>query len=97
MQVSPEHIKDYYVNWSKLVVNRIEELKQLKPSRTYSDYWSIDTLNVVGVNAVRNFISNYNPGPNVVDIGAGVGGTCRVLAAEYGCNPVGIEFVPELV
>ena len=38
-------------------------------------------------------MDKWHPGPVIVDIGAGMGGTCRILAAEYGCEPIGIEYV----
>jgi len=37
------------------------------------------------------------PGMHVLDAGAGLGGTARVLAAEHGCRVTGIDLTPEYV
>jgi SAM-dependent methyltransferase len=42
-------------------------------------------------------MDKYKPGNKIVDIGAGLGGPCRMLAEEYGCTPIGLEYVMENV
>jgi len=38
------------------------------------------------------FMKTYTPGPDILDIGAGLGGLCRTLAEEYNSNPIGVEY-----
>lgn len=41
--------------------------------------------------------AGLKPGEKVVDLGSGLGGPSRVLAAEFGCDVTGIDLSPEFV
>jgi SAM-dependent methyltransferase len=38
-------------------------------------------------------MDTYSPGKKVLDIGAGLGGSCRMIHAEYGSEPIGLEYL----
>jgi len=42
-------------------------------------------------------MKKYNPGPVIIDVGAGMGGTCRHFAQEYNATPIGIEYTQNFV
>jgi len=42
-------------------------------------------------------MKKYTPGPKIVDVGAGMGGACRILAEEYGAEPIGIEYTQTFI
>jgi len=50
-------------------------------------------LNVVQAKSVRYWMDKYTVGNKIVDVGAGLGGPCRVLQCEYGREVHGLEYV----
>jgi ubiquinone/menaquinone biosynthesis C-methylase UbiE len=41
--------------------------------------------------------AGLQPGMRVLDVGCGLGGACRLLASEYGCDVTGIDITPDYV
>jgi hypothetical protein len=50
-------------------------------------------INFTGCSGLDEFMRKYTPGPVIVDVGAGMGGACRVLHQEFNMTPIGIEYV----
>ncbi len=42
-------------------------------------------------------LAGIRPGTKVLDLGSGLGGPARMLAAEYGCTVTGVDLVPGFV
>jgi len=42
-------------------------------------------------------MKKYNPGPVIIDVGAGMGGTCRHFAQEFNATPIGIEYTQSFI
>lgn len=68
-----------------------------KPS--HRDLWPYDQLHGRGIVATREHAqqAGIRPGMHVLDLGCGIGGTARFLAAECGCRVTGIDLTPEFV
>lgn len=41
--------------------------------------------------------ANIYPGQKVLDVGCGIGGPCRMLADEFGCEVTGVDLTPEYI
>jgi hypothetical protein len=41
-------------------------------------------VNVTGTAGIHDFATKYDIGPVVLDVGAGLGGSCRLLHSKYG-------------
>lgn len=59
----------------------------------------IDEFHVRGREVSRELaaIADLRPGMRVLDVGCGLGGACRLLADEYGCEVTGIDITPDYV
>jgi len=66
-------------------------------SLTRDDLTVFDEFHVKGRRATRELaaISDIEPGIRLLDIGCGVGGPARTLAAEWGCRVIGLDIVEE--
>lgn len=66
---------------------------------TLDDLSRFDQLHAGGQEATRVLakLAGLKPGMAVIDIGSGVGGPARTLAAEFGCHVVGIDITEEYV
>ena len=64
---------------------------------TREDIASFDEFHIRGLDATREVadIAGVADDDRVLDVGCGVGGPARTLAAEYGCDVVGIDLVEE--
>lgn len=64
---------------------------------TREDLANLDEIHIRGLEATRELgaLADLKPGQRVLDIGSGVGGPARTLAAEFGCEVVGLEIVGE--
>jgi SAM-dependent methyltransferase len=64
---------------------------------TREDLGSIDQLHGGGIEATRVLarLAGVKPGTHVLDIGSGLGGPARTLAAEFGATVVGIDLTEE--
>lgn len=63
------------------------------------DLSPVEHMHTGGLSATRQLLAGMNlkPGMHVVDIGCGIGGTAREIAARYGARVTGIDLTPELV
>jgi MPBQ/MSBQ methyltransferase len=64
---------------------------------TREDLAPYDELHIGGREATRALarLAGLQPGMAVLDVGAGIGGPARTLAAEFGCRVTGLELVGE--
>ena len=69
-------------------------------SLTPSHLHSVDQFHIGGLKALTSLLTHLSIQPNdrVLDLGCGLGGTCRVIAEEYpGVSVVGIDITPEFI
>ena len=72
----------------------------IDPERpAYQDFFPFDQLHGRGVEATREHIERaaINSSMQVLDLGCGVGGCSRVIAATCGCRVTAIDLTPELI
>jgi arsenite methyltransferase len=64
-----------------------------------ADFYPFDQFHGRGLLATRDHTAKLSPGPkdHVLDIGSGVGGPARYLAATYGCRVTGVDLTPSFV
>jgi len=60
---------------------------------------SFDEFHIRGLEATRELakVAELRPGMKVLDVGCGVGGPARTIAAEYDCAVTGLDIVEEYV
>ena len=65
----------------------------------HRDLWPYDQLHGRGLLATREHAvrAGIRPGLHVLDLGCGIGGSSRYLAAESGCRVTAIDLTPEFV
>jgi ubiquinone/menaquinone biosynthesis C-methylase UbiE len=58
-----------------------------------------DEFHTGGAMATRQLaeFAGLKPGERVIDLGSGIGGPSRLLAAEFGCDVTGVDLTPEFV
>ncbi len=78
---------------SARILSRLQRAGKNLDALTLDDLASFDQLHAGGRAATRALaqMANLRPGMRVLDIGSGVGGPARTLAAEYGCQVVGLD------
>jgi len=66
-------------------------------SLTPEDLLFFDEIHIGGKTATLNLAkkANLKPGDRVLDVGCGIGGPARTLAAEFGCRVFGIDISEE--
>jgi SAM-dependent methyltransferase len=72
----------------------------IDPERpTYEDFFPFDQLHGRGIEATREHIerAGINSSMHVMDLGCGVGGCSRIIAATRGCRVTGIDFTPQYI
>lgn len=70
-----------------------------KTVRSYKDTAAFDEFHMRGREATRELaaLAGMREGLAVLDLGCGLGGPARLLAAEYGCTVTGIDLMTEFV
>lgn len=95
-----EDTDTFYSDWMRFcdcMIAREQKKKGEGVPLTYKDYQPIDHINFTGTQGIDEFMKKYTPGPKIVDVGAGMGGACRILAEEYGAEPIGIEYTQTFI
>jgi ubiquinone/menaquinone biosynthesis C-methylase UbiE len=66
---------------------------------TLDELSSFDQLHTGGRRATRTLgeLAGIEPGMQILDIGCGVGGPARTLAADFGCHVIGIDITKDYV
>jgi sarcosine/dimethylglycine N-methyltransferase len=66
---------------------------------TYEDLFLCDQLHGRGIEATRDHIerAGINSSMQVLDLGCGVGGCSRAIAATCGCRVTGIDLTPQFI
>jgi len=66
-------------------------------SLTYADLGALDQFHTRGRESTLDLakLAEVRAGISVLDIGCGIGGPARLLAAELGCRVTGIDLTPE--
>jgi len=66
---------------------------------TRKDIAPIDEFHVRGLEVSRELATaaGVQPGMRILDAGCGLGGTCRLLADEYGCAVTGIDITADYI
>lgn len=81
-------------------VTRFLRERGVDPQRpNYQDFLPFDQLHGRGIHATRDHIARAQIGPrmHVLDLGCGVGGACRVIAATCGCRVTGVDLSPQFL
>ncbi|OMJ69308.1 hypothetical protein SteCoe_33008 [Stentor coeruleus] len=88
--------------WSKVYIygpehaifvrNYIENIRETKSKPHYTDFSNVDILHPCGHEGLQNFLSTVNLklGSHILDIGCGLGGSCRYLT-DIGYKATGID------
>jgi SAM-dependent methyltransferase len=85
------------------VIQRIDDALRgagIDPERpSHRDLWPFDQLHSRGIVATREHAkrAGIQAGMYVLDLGCGLGGSSRYLAAECGCRVAGIDLTPNFV
>jgi MPBQ/MSBQ methyltransferase len=66
---------------------------------TVDDLAMLDQMHLRGIKATREIArrAKLRKGMRVLDVGSGLGGPARVMAADLGCEVVGVDLTPEFV
>src|ERR1041384_1545775 len=66
---------------------------------TYQDFFPFDQLHGRGIEATREHIelAGINSNMHILDLGCGVGGCSRAIAATCGCRVTGIDLTPQFI
>jgi ubiquinone/menaquinone biosynthesis C-methylase UbiE len=70
-----------------------------KPIATHRDTAAFDEFHMRGREATYELacLAGLQSGQRVLDLGCGLGGPARLLAAEFGCQVTGIDLIPEFI
>ncbi len=70
-----------------------------KKISTHQDSASFDEFHIRGRQATTEMaeMAALQPGTEILDLGCGIGGPSRFLAAQYGCRVTGIDLVEEFI
>jgi len=101
MENAPESVEHHYGRGHILdsVLNGLrqggKDLDRLRPA----DLAPVDEFHIRGREATIELAAraSLRPGLRVLDVGCGLGGSARYLAAEHGCEVVGIDLTQEYV
>lgn len=94
-------VKEHYSvgNLAGLIVDGLKASGANLDNLTIEDLAAADEFHIGGRKATQYAISkmHLSGSDNVVDIGCGIGGAARTIAAQTGCKVTGIDLTPEYV
>ena len=94
-----DSIVDHYgqSNLRGRIVRACEKLDIDPEKMTRTDMASFDQVHIRGLEASLEIgeLAGLKPGMKVLDMGSGLGGPARTMAAEFGCEVVGLDIVKE--
>lgn len=98
---SPSSIVQHYTEGS-LMSRILAGLSQqgMTSTITAQQLYPIDQFHVGGLKALKSLLSHVdiNPGCRVLDLGCGLGGTCRVIASQQPeAIILGVDLTPEFI
>lgn len=66
---------------------------------TPDDLKAVDEFHIGGIAATRDLLDplGFGPQTKVLDIGCGIGGPVRFMAATYGCAVMGLDLTPDFI
>ena len=80
------------------IINRLKEQNIALNNVKRSDIAGTDEFHVRGAAVSKELANSINiNGLNVLDVGCGLGGPCRMLADEYNCQTTGIDLSNEYI
>jgi len=82
---------------SERILDALRQMGRDPNHLTQADLMSADQFHTRGLSATRDLaeLAAFSPGLEVVDVGCGLGGPARYLAAEYNCRVTGVDIVAE--
>ena len=99
MAESSDRISRHYgsAGLSDRILAALKQVGKDLNSLTVEDLAPVDQFHTRGLAATRELISfaNVKPGSRVLDVGSGLGGVSRVLAAEKNCRVTGVDITKE--
>lgn len=94
-----ENLNEHYAqdDLCGLIRWECEKLGLLPGDITREDLANLDEIHIRGLAATRELgeLAGIRPGQRVLDVGCGLGGPARTLAAEFGCEVTGLDIVSE--
>jgi ubiquinone/menaquinone biosynthesis C-methylase UbiE len=95
------NIEKHYTraNLFDTIIQALEKEGIQKNQITRTAIAAVDAFHVRGIEVSRELAikARLQPGMRVLDIGCGPGGTCRMLAGEFGCEVTGIDITAEYI
>ena len=88
-----------YNNLYEAILNALSNVVAPDKKITRKDITAIDEFHVRGqeVSLELATAAALQPGMHILDAGCGLGGTCRLLADEFGCNVTGIDITEDYI
>lgn len=95
------HIETHYTshNLIETIIQALEKEGVHKHEITRTTIAAIDEFHVRGQEVSHELAvaAGIQPGSRALDVGCGLGGACRLLADEFGCNVTGIDITVEYI
>ena len=81
------------------IYHRLSSIGISPENLTRKDLAFVDEFHLQGALISKDLaqIAKLSSGLNVLDIGCGIGGACRMMVEEYGCKVLGIDYTAEYI